>query len=135
MLEWTIGDDQPGSIYGKRVAWVNVSAAPTGAADAHESLRKVLRYAHADVVDEACAAIPVTRRDVADETISNPGIRDAIVKVLTALLVLQASAARVVERNAVLPDVGYLRVSGVAGLETAGAGYRSPHGRQRLRWQ
>lgn len=25
MLEWTIGDDQPGSIYEKRVAWVNVS--------------------------------------------------------------------------------------------------------------
>jgi chromate reductase len=90
MLEWTIGDDQPGSIYGKRVAWVNVSSAATGAADAHESLRKVLGYAHADVVDEACAAIPVTRRDVSDGTISDPGIRDGIVKVLTALLALQA---------------------------------------------
>ncbi|HEX6452351.1 MAG TPA: NADPH-dependent FMN reductase [Trebonia sp.] len=90
MLEWTIGDEQPGSIFGKRVAWVNVSSAATGAADAHESLRKVLGYAHADMVDEACAAIPVTRRDVADGTVSDPVIRDAIVKVLTALLALPA---------------------------------------------
>jgi NAD(P)H-dependent FMN reductase len=88
MLEWTIGDDQPGSIYGKRVAWINVSAAPTRAADAHESLRKVLGYAHADVVEQACAAIPVTRRDVADGVIGDPGIRDAVGQVLAALLAL-----------------------------------------------
>jgi NAD(P)H-dependent FMN reductase len=85
-LEWTIGDDQPGSIYGKRVAWVNVSAAPTGAADAHESLRKVLGYAHADVVAAACAGIPVTRRDVMDGAIADAGIRDAIGRVLATLL-------------------------------------------------
>lgn len=85
LLEWTIGDDQPGSIYGKRVAWVNVSAAPTGAADAHESLRKVLGYAHADVVEEACTAIPVTRRDLADGVIGDRRIRDAVAQVLTAL--------------------------------------------------
>jgi NAD(P)H-dependent FMN reductase len=94
MLEWMIGDDRPGSIYGKRVAWVNVSSAATGAADAHESLRKVVGYAHADVVGEACAAIPVTRRDVADGTISDPAIRDRIVKVLTALLALQREVKR-----------------------------------------
>ena len=88
MLEWTIGDDQPGSIYGKRVGWANVSAAPTRAADAHESLRKVLGYAHADVVEQACAAIPVTRRDVAGGAIGDPGIRDAVGRVLTTLLAL-----------------------------------------------
>jgi hypothetical protein len=49
-----------------------------------------LGYAHADVAGQACAAIPVTRRDVAAGTISDPAIRDGIVKVLTALLALQA---------------------------------------------
>lgn len=91
LLEWTIGDDQPGAIYGKRVAWVNVSAAPTGAADAHESLRKVLGYAHADVVEEACTAIPVTRRDLSDGAIGDRGIRDAVAQVLTVLLPLCAA--------------------------------------------
>jgi chromate reductase, NAD(P)H dehydrogenase (quinone) len=47
LLEWTIGD---ASTYRKPVAWINASspAAPTGGADAHESLEKVLRYAGAD---------------------------------------------------------------------------------------
>jgi chromate reductase len=45
------------------VAFINAAgpAAPTGAADAHESLRKVLAYAGADLVEDACARIPVTR--------------------------------------------------------------------------
>jgi chromate reductase, NAD(P)H dehydrogenase (quinone) len=86
LLEWTIGDDQPGSIYEKRVAWVNVSAAPTGAADAHQSLRKVLSYAHATVVEAACTAIPVTRGDVRDGLIADPPIQSAIARTLTALV-------------------------------------------------
>jgi chromate reductase len=65
VLEWTIGD---AGTYGKPVAWINAAgpAAPTGAADAHESLAKVLRYAGADVVQDPCARIPVPR-DVIDE--------------------------------------------------------------------
>src|SRR5262245_24077935 len=35
LLDWTIGDDQPGSIYEKPVAWINTS--PRGATSAHES--------------------------------------------------------------------------------------------------
>lgn len=67
LLDWTIGDDQPGSIYEKPVAWVNASASPTGAADAHDSLRKVLGYAHAAVVEAACRSIPVVRQAVGDD--------------------------------------------------------------------
>jgi NAD(P)H-dependent FMN reductase len=85
LLEWMIGDDQPGSIYGKPAAWVNVSSSPTGAADAHHSLRKVLGYAHARIVEEACAAIPVTRADVRDGVIGNPDIASAVTRVLAAL--------------------------------------------------
>ena len=60
LLEWTIGD---AGTYQKPVGWINASgaAAPTGAADAHDSLRKVLGYAGADIVEDACVRIPVDR--------------------------------------------------------------------------
>ncbi len=71
LLEWTVGD---ASTYGKPVAWINAAgpAAPTGAADAHGSLRKVLEYVGADIVAEACTRVPVTREIVgADGLISD----------------------------------------------------------------
>lgn len=60
LLEWTIGD---AGTYGKPVAWINAAgpAAPTGASDAHASLRTVLKYAGADIAEQACRRIPVTR--------------------------------------------------------------------------
>ncbi|HEX4865448.1 MAG TPA: NADPH-dependent FMN reductase [Acidimicrobiales bacterium] len=58
LLDWTIGDDQPGSIYRKPVAWLNVSL--RGAQGAHQELRNVLGYAHARIVDAACAHVPVS---------------------------------------------------------------------------
>jgi NAD(P)H-dependent FMN reductase len=57
LLEWLIGDDQPGSIYKKPVAWINAS--PRGAALAHDSLRTVLSYAKARVIEAACIEVPV----------------------------------------------------------------------------
>ncbi len=85
LLEWTVGD---AGTYRKPVAWINASggAAPTGAADAHDSLRKVLGYIHADTVDAACARIPVTRDAIGpDGTITDPHIRSKITAALTAL--------------------------------------------------
>src|SRR5262249_21799217 len=66
LLEWTVGD---AGTYDKRVGWINVSgpAAPTGGADAHESLAKVMHYVHADVVEAACVRIPVARNDVGED--------------------------------------------------------------------
>jgi chromate reductase, NAD(P)H dehydrogenase (quinone) len=58
LLEWLIGDDDARSIYRKPVAWINAS--PRGATDAHDSLAKVLGYAHASVLDEVNAEIPVS---------------------------------------------------------------------------
>jgi NAD(P)H-dependent FMN reductase/NADP-dependent 3-hydroxy acid dehydrogenase YdfG len=74
VLEWTIGD---AGTYGKPVAWINAAgpAAPTGAAAAHESLAKVLTYAGAEIVQDACVRVPITRDQVAadgfihDETV------------------------------------------------------------------
>jgi NAD(P)H-dependent FMN reductase len=53
LLDWLIGDDDARSIYNKPVAWINAS--PRGAVLAHDSLRAVLGYAHAAIVDAACA--------------------------------------------------------------------------------
>jgi chromate reductase, NAD(P)H dehydrogenase (quinone) len=63
LLEWTIGD---AGTYAKPVAWINAAgpAAPSGAADAHDSLRKVLGYAGADIVESASVRAPVTREMV-----------------------------------------------------------------------
>jgi NAD(P)H-dependent FMN reductase len=65
LLDWTIGDDQPGSIYQKPVAWFNVSV--HGAVNAHKSLRKVLGYATAEIIEDACAEASVTHPMVGDD--------------------------------------------------------------------
>ncbi len=85
LLEWTVGD---ASTYRKPAAWINASgsAAPTGGADAHESLRKVLGYVHAQIVEAACARIPVARGDVApDGTIGDVAAREQIAQTVAAL--------------------------------------------------
>jgi chromate reductase len=65
LLDWTIGDDAIGSIYEKPVAWINASH--RDAAGAHDSLRKVLGYANAVVVDAACRRVPVTGAMIGDD--------------------------------------------------------------------
>ena len=86
VLEWTIGD---AGTYRKPAAWINAAgpAAPSGAADAHESLAKVLRYAGAEIVAEACAHVPVTREMVAaDGVIAAPDVRAGIAAALARLV-------------------------------------------------
>jgi NAD(P)H-dependent FMN reductase len=95
LLDWTIGG---GEIYGKPAAWINISgpAAPSGGSDAHESLRKVLGYAGAEVVEAACARIPVVRSDVGDRGVVGDGaIRRQVATVLARLVdhVKDAAAA------------------------------------------
>jgi NAD(P)H-dependent FMN reductase len=94
LLEWTVGD---AGTYNKRVGWINVSgpAAPTGAADAHDSLRKVMHYVHADVVEAACVRIPVARGDVGDDgLVGDPAIRRRIEATLRALAGEERAPAR-----------------------------------------
>jgi chromate reductase len=93
LLEWTVGD---GSTYRKPVAWVNAAgaAAPTGAADAHASLRKVLGYVDAQIAEDACARIPVPRDAVgADGLIDDAEIRERVAAVLAALTAHVAAQA------------------------------------------
>ena len=85
LLEWTVGD---GGTHRKPVAWINVSgpAAPTGGADAHESLRKVLGYVGAEIVEDACIRLPITRDSVgAEGLIGDPSIQARVVESLEAL--------------------------------------------------
>ena len=102
LLEWTVGD---AGTHDKPVAWVNASgpAAPKGAADAHDSLRKVLGYVGADIVEAACVRIPVTRDAVGpDGTIADPTIRERIENTLTTLVrhVAERADRRLEEDNA-----------------------------------
>jgi chromate reductase, NAD(P)H dehydrogenase (quinone) len=86
LLEWTVGD---ASTYRKPIAWINVSgpAAPTGGADAHDSLRKVLGYVHADIVEPACARIPLSRDAVGpDGLIVDGALRVDIAAALAQLV-------------------------------------------------
>jgi len=83
-LDWMIGDDQPGSISGKPVAWINTSIRE--ARHAHESLRLVLSYANSHIVHEACAHIPVMESDITpDGLVANPDIVSATTETITRL--------------------------------------------------
>jgi NAD(P)H-dependent FMN reductase len=85
LLDWTVGG---GETYGMPVGWVNTAgmAAPSGGSLAHDSLRTVLTYTGAEIVEEACARIPVGRATVgADGTIADGEIQAGLTKVLGAL--------------------------------------------------
>lgn len=84
LLDWTVGDDQAGSIYRKPVAWINAS--PRGAANAHDELRTVLGYVGATVVDEACVHVDVTASMLGDDgLIGDTSTRDAVTSAVRAL--------------------------------------------------
>ena len=82
LLDWTVGGVE---IVGKPAAWINASSSPTGAEGAHQALRTVLRYTGASVVDAACTRIPVPREAVAEGTVTDPAVREAIRTVTTTL--------------------------------------------------
>ena len=86
LLDWTVGG---GEISGKPVAWINASsvAAPTGGADAHAALARVLGYVEAAVVEPACVRIPM-RRDALgpDGTVADPEIRERVAEVIAVLV-------------------------------------------------
>jgi NAD(P)H-dependent FMN reductase len=85
LLDWTVGG---GQTYEMPVAWINVSgkAAPSGGADAHDSLRKVLGYTGSRIIEEACLRLPLARADIGEDgLITPPAAREQIVAAMTAL--------------------------------------------------
>jgi NAD(P)H-dependent FMN reductase len=71
LLDWLIGDENPRSLYGKPVAWLNASA--RGAAGAHDELRTVLTYAGAQLVERACVMFPVTKEMIGPDGVIEGG--------------------------------------------------------------
>jgi NAD(P)H-dependent FMN reductase len=91
LLDWTVGG---GQTYGMPVAWINVSgaAAPSGGADAHESLRKVLGYTGAQIVEEACLRLPLSRGDVGEDGLVVPP--EARKRIAAAVRALSTASSR-----------------------------------------
>lgn len=88
LLDWTVGGTETSD---KPVAWVN-AAAPGRGEGAVATLRSVLEYTGARVVEPACARIPVDRGAVgADGTLTDPAPRRRLAQILG---LLAASAGR-----------------------------------------
>jgi len=82
LLDWTVGT---ADLYGKPVAWVNV-AAPGRGEGAVATLRTVLGYVAADIVEDACVRAHVARDAVGtDGLVTDAGVRDAVTTALAAL--------------------------------------------------
>ncbi|MGW2522610.1 NADPH-dependent FMN reductase [Streptomyces sp. NPDC001617] len=83
LLDWTVGGTE---ICDKPTAWVN-AAAPGRGRGAEATLRTVLGYTGADIVEPACVRIPVDRgRSVGpDGLIDDPEIRRQLGEVLALL--------------------------------------------------
>lgn len=82
LLDWTIG---AGSLYRRPVGWINPSA-HGGAHDAFHALRLVLDKAGANVIEAACADIPVGRDALdAEGEIQNETLLRKIAAVTSAL--------------------------------------------------
>ncbi len=91
LLDWTVGGTE---ICDKPVAWIN-AAAPGRGEGAAATLRTVLTYTGAAVVEAACVRIPVDRQAVgADGVITDPGIRERIAGVLEQLAAARAEPVR-----------------------------------------
>ena len=82
LLDWTVGN---GDLVDKPVAWVNV-AGPGRGEGALATLRTVLGYVTADIVEAACRHVPVARGSVgADGRLADRDVRAALGEILAAL--------------------------------------------------
>lgn len=83
LLEWTIGDTV---MSGKPTGWINPSTAPQRAAGTYESLRTVLTYTGAAIIEQACVDVPVARHAVGGTgTVDDPSITPRIRGAVLAL--------------------------------------------------
>ncbi|GAA0963931.1 NADPH-dependent FMN reductase [Actinocorallia libanotica] len=97
LLDWTVGGTE---ICGKTAAWVN-AAAPGRGQGAEATLRTVLGYTGADVVENACVRLPVDRGMVgADGLIADPAVRRELTEVLGLLVGDRAAFPAVVRSSA-----------------------------------
>ena len=87
LLEWTIGDTV---LSDKPVGWINPSIAPRRAAGTYETLRIVLSYTGAAIIDDACLDIPIARSQVGETgTIEDSAIQKQLHTAVTILTSVQ----------------------------------------------
>ncbi len=85
LLDWLIGDADSRSINGKPVSWINVSS--RGAPEAHDSLRRILGYAGAKVIESACVDVPVRQEAIdPDGVVSDPAVRRVLAEAIDRLV-------------------------------------------------
>ena len=82
LLDWTVGSDV---VSGKPVAWINV-AAPGRGRGAIATLKSVLGYVDAQILDRACIDLPIARDMVDSGTIRTQPERDALALWWTTML-------------------------------------------------
>jgi chromate reductase, NAD(P)H dehydrogenase (quinone) len=83
LLDWTVGG---GEMDGKPAAWINV-AAPGRGQGAEDTLRLVLGYVGAVIVEAACRRIPVDRAAIGlDGTVPDPAFTAQLTPVWDAIL-------------------------------------------------
>ena len=88
LLDWTVGGPE---MYGRPVAWINV-AAPGRGENADASLRIVLGYVGAAIVEPAVRRVVVGRADVGpDGLIGTAGVRSQIEEAVRAFAVAARS--------------------------------------------
>ena len=98
LLDWTVGT---GELYEKPVAWINVAIEGRGGG-AEATLRTVLHYVSARVVEPACRRILVKRDSVdPDGLIDDPDVRWALADVLERL----ATHLRTMPPDSLTPSV------------------------------
>jgi chromate reductase, NAD(P)H dehydrogenase (quinone) len=82
-LDWLVGGTE---ITNKPTAWINVSSSPTQAAGAHASLRTILGYVNAHIVEAACTH-PITRAAVEPNgNITDPALSARVAASIRALV-------------------------------------------------
>ena len=83
LLEWTVGGVETTQ---KPTGWINPSAILNRSAGTYASLRTVLEYTDARIVDDACVDVPVPRALVGEDgVVHDEEIRTAITRALAAL--------------------------------------------------
>jgi NAD(P)H-dependent FMN reductase len=83
LLDWTVG----GVEIEKPTAWINVSPSSTMAANAHASLRLVLTYTGARIIEDACAHVPVLSSMIDEHgLVADDDVRHEVARSLATLV-------------------------------------------------
>jgi NAD(P)H-dependent FMN reductase len=83
LIDWTVGS---GELYRKPVAFINVAVAGRGSG-ADATLRTVLGYVDADIIEAACVRVTVGRDAIGSAgTVTGPELRSQLADVLSALV-------------------------------------------------